>query len=364
VTTLLFLLAGALALVFVSLLALSLRPRSEARPERRLGPALSEMGARLDTLIVALRLDVEQRRGEAQSGPGSELLPASLELEDVAAETLRAARALPGADAAFVSVERFRREPLFATSGLTAQEAARHALPGLPNSRGAAVVSIQYRYGRRAAESTEPAIQAGVAVPLEGRQGAVGLLALLTRSPNGLDADAQAGLEELAGRAGPALENARLFLDAQELAELDPLTRLGTHRVFELTLAREVARAERHGRPLAVVAFALAGQDLEDEELAAAAERLQQAIRASDLPTRTGEDEFAVILPEATLTGCRRVVARVQRAIGTRPAAGAAELRPVDDARLLARRTKMALERAKQVGAGEVVLASNEPEEA
>jgi len=362
VTTLLFLLAGALALVFVSLLALSLRPGS-AGPERRLAAALSEATARLDILIAALVLDGEERRSDARGGSGSELLPTSLELEDVAAATLRAARSLPGADAAFVSVERFRREPMFATSGLTAQEAARHSLPGLPESRGAAMVSIQYHYGRSRGESGEPAIRAGVAVPLEGRRGTVGLLALLTRSPQGLGADVQAGLEELAGRAGPALENARRFRDAQELAELDPLTRLATHRVFELALTREVARAERHGRPLAVVAFALAGPDTEDEELAVAAERLQRVMRVSDLPARTGADEFAVILPEATIASCQRIAARVQAAVGTRPPAGAAELRRVDDARLLVRRTKMALERARRSGPGEVVLASNEPEQ-
>ena len=44
-------------------------------------------------------------------------------------------------------------------------------------------------------------------------------------------------LEELAGRAGPAIENARRFREARQLADLDALTGLHNRRYFHETLA-------------------------------------------------------------------------------------------------------------------------------
>ena len=55
-------------------------------------------------------------------------------------------------------------------------------------------------------------------------------------------------LEELAERVAPAIENARRFREARQLADLDALTGLHNRRYFHETLAREVARAHRYQR--------------------------------------------------------------------------------------------------------------------
>ena len=97
-------------------------------------------------MIASLRADVEQRREQAAQTRTTPLVGDPLELEDVLAETFRAARRIARADAAFVSIRRTGGEPFFAASGLTREEAAQHALAGLPASRGTTSVSIQYRY--------------------------------------------------------------------------------------------------------------------------------------------------------------------------------------------------------------------------
>ena len=60
-------------------------------------------------------------------------------------------------------------------------------------------------------------------------------------------------LEELAERVAPAIENARRFREARQLADLDSLTGLHNRRYFYETLAREVDRAQRYQRRLALV---------------------------------------------------------------------------------------------------------------
>jgi GGDEF domain-containing protein len=94
-------------------------------------------------------------------------------------------------------------------------------------------------------------------VPLSG-DGVSGYLTIFTRMPNHTfeDDDVRA-LEALAVRAVPAIENARRFREARQLAEFDALTGLHNRRYFHETLAREVARAHRYERTLALIVFDL-----------------------------------------------------------------------------------------------------------
>jgi diguanylate cyclase (GGDEF)-like protein len=92
-----------------------------------------------------------------------------------------------------------------------------------------------------------------------------------------------------------------------KLATLDPLTGLYNRRLAERRLKGEVSRSQRYGHPLTVLVIDLNGfKQINDRYGHAAgdlvlrlfAERLNSAIRASDLAVRMGGDEFMVMLPE------------------------------------------------------------------
>lgn len=91
------------------------------------------------------------------------------------------------------------------------------------------------------------------------------------------------------------------------LSILDPLTRLYNRRFGETRLREEIADAAKSGEPLLLMAIDfdrfkqindVCGHAAGDMALKKFARRLQSAIRARDVPIRTGGDEFLVILPE------------------------------------------------------------------
>lgn len=96
-------------------------------------------------------------------------------------------------------------------------------------------------------------------------------------------------------------------LESQQLALLDPLTGLCNRRFAERQLQIEMARSDRHGYPLTVLALDINGLKQINDNLGHAAGdlaiqsfagRLKKALRSSDWAARVGGDEFLVILPE------------------------------------------------------------------
>jgi diguanylate cyclase (GGDEF)-like protein len=107
----------------------------------------------------------------------------------------------------------------------------------------------------------------------------------------------------------------------RNLAMIDPLTGLYNRRFAEQRLAAEVARSERRGHPLTVLALDLNnfkeindtyGHPAGDQVLQEFASRLNKVIRGSDLAVRLGGDEFLVVLPECTLEQLKLVLDRLR----------------------------------------------------
>jgi diguanylate cyclase (GGDEF)-like protein len=105
-----------------------------------------------------------------------------------------------------------------------------------------------------------------------------------------------------------------------ELSILDPLTGLYNRRFSQERLEAEIARANRHNMPLAVILFDLDkfkkindryGHAAGDLALKEFARHLNKAIRGSDFAVRTGGDEFMVVLPECPPEKVQRVLSRV-----------------------------------------------------
>ncbi|MGB0036063.1 MAG: GGDEF domain-containing protein [Candidatus Acidiferrales bacterium] len=108
--------------------------------------------------------------------------------------------------------------------------------------------------------------------------------------------------------------------EVYKLAALDQLTGLYNRRSGEQRLAQEISRAQRHGRPLTILLMDVDGlKKINDAHGHAAgdmvlrgfSDRLQRAIRGSDLAVRLGGDEFLVILPECRVEEVKHVLARV-----------------------------------------------------
>jgi diguanylate cyclase (GGDEF)-like protein len=112
-----------------------------------------------------------------------------------------------------------------------------------------------------------------------------------------------------------------LASEVYKLAALDQLTGLYNRRSGEQRLAQEISRAQRHGRPLTVLLMDLDGLKLVNDRhghaagdtlLKGFADRLQRAIRGSDLAVRLGGDEFMALLPECRAEEVRHVLARIE----------------------------------------------------
>ena len=112
-----------------------------------------------------------------------------------------------------------------------------------------------------------------------------------------------------------------LASEVYKLAALDQLTGLYNRRSGEQRLAQEISRAQRHGRPLTVLLVDLDGLKLINDKhghaagdtvLKGFADRLQRAIRGSDLAVRLGGDEFMALLPECRADEVRHVLARLE----------------------------------------------------
>lgn len=112
-----------------------------------------------------------------------------------------------------------------------------------------------------------------------------------------------------------------LTAEVYKLAALDQLTGLYNRRSGEQRLAEEISRAVRHDRPLTLLVLDVDGLKLINDRLGHAAgdlllrgfaDRLQRAIRGSDLAVRIGGDEFMVLLPECRADEVTHVLGRVE----------------------------------------------------
>jgi diguanylate cyclase (GGDEF)-like protein len=97
---------------------------------------------------------------------------------------------------------------------------------------------------------------------------------------------------------------------AHELSMRDPLTGLYNRRYLEETMGRELPRARRMGQSVGVIVLDIDhfkrlndtyGHDAGDLVLEKTGEVLRAATRNSDIACRFGGEEFAIVLPGATL---------------------------------------------------------------
>ncbi len=161
------------------------------------------------------------------------------------------------------------------------------------------------------------------------------------------------------------------LIDAQAQALTDVLTGIGNRRAFDMELTRRLGDFARHRTPVCVAIFDIdhfkrindtRGHDIGDQIIQQVASTLENEVRATDLATRFGGEEFAVIFPSTRLTKATPVAERVRIAIGREcdkredldvsvtTSCGVAEVVNGEDGQCLLRRADEALYAAKDHG--------------
>jgi diguanylate cyclase (GGDEF)-like protein len=114
----------------------------------------------------------------------------------------------------------------------------------------------------------------------------------------------------------------------ERLATTDSLTGLFNRRHFLTALEAEWSRFQRYYRSLTVLMVDIDhfkrvndryGHAVGDEAIKAMAEACLQGKRKSDIVGRVGGEEFAVLLPETSLTRARVVAERIRKAVAKQP---------------------------------------------
>jgi diguanylate cyclase (GGDEF)-like protein len=171
----------------------------------------------------------------------------------------------------------------------------------------------------------------------------------------------QSGLRMLAAEAAIAVDRAELLARLETSARTDDLTGLPNRRAWEHELPRELARAERDGRPVCVAMLDLdrfkrfnddRGHQAGDRLLKRAAAAWSEQLRASDMLARYGGEEFAVLLPGCRVEDAQALLERLRGAMpeAQTVSAGVACWDGEESADELVGRADAALYRAKRAG--------------
>jgi len=175
---------------------------------------------------------------------------------------------------------------------------------------------------------TNPHAGAAVAFPLSCRGRRVGALVALDRQPSGreprLSASLLRAVRILLEPATVAIDNALLLKRADTLSVTDDLTHLYNSRYLNLVLRRETKRTSRSGRPLSLLFIDLDGFKAVNDThghlfgsraLVEAAAVIRRCARETDVVSRFGGDEFALVLPDTGGEGAFAVGERIRERI-------------------------------------------------
>ncbi len=320
------------------------------RPDElgRLAATFNRMTRELQAYVQALTASRDQLRGHlAILG---ETLSSTHDVDRILQVILRTALAATGARAGLVLLLDPAGQQLVARCGIGLTGAWDVPEADLPKLRlpvgvgvlGAVAAGGEPRRGPGVVGSAEPPCRTYVAVPIcapvtvedppqpgDGTPATLGVLALYDRV--GGDEFDHADLHTLrtfAGQAGVAVHNVRVHEEAQRLSLTDPLTGLWNYRYLRESLRREVERASRFGRMLAVLVLDLDhfkevndtyGHAAGDAVLGEFARRIRVGLREVDVAFRQGGEEFVVLLPETDAYGGAIVAERLGAAVRDRP---------------------------------------------
>jgi GGDEF domain-containing protein len=291
--TILVLAASAAALLLACALGVRVvRARTNSRIEAVVRKVDDHLGAVSDVLREAV-----ERSEEARTNAVSER-ELTLDLEELLTATVAEAAARTGAAAVALRVQGPTGAPMTAMLG------AEHA--------------VDVDWTTDAAFATDPdGIDARLAFPLLEAGVETGVIVAHARRGQRFLAGHRRALAALAEDTADAVASARRFATATRRMEMgearraDPDTREG----YEAALEREVERAARTGRPLALVILTLqepADSAHVDRVAGELSTLLERVTRTTDTVFRRDRGELGVLLPQTTSEGAEHFDGRLR----------------------------------------------------
>jgi diguanylate cyclase (GGDEF)-like protein len=280
-----------------------------------------DLATRLRVFQRALRSRIERRDALIDIVRG---VNATLEPQKIAEVIVdRASTWLPAPCWAVVSADLSAQLSVLADRGLTPDMGpAVYAIATWVMRNAQEFVTADLAHDTRVTDSTVGAV---IAFPLSCRGRKVGALVALDRQPSEREPRMAASMLRnvrlLLEPASVAIDNALLLKRAEALSVTDDLTHLYNSRYLNQVLRRETKRASRSGRPLSLLFIDLDGfKGVNDTHghlfgsraLVEAAAVIRSSARETDVVSRFGGDEFAIILPDTGGEGAFAVGARVR----------------------------------------------------
>jgi diguanylate cyclase (GGDEF)-like protein len=127
---------------------------------------------------------------------------------------------------------------------------------------------------------------------------------------------------------GLTLDNLCHSTELRQVATHDELTQLFNRGYFFEQLEKEMKAARRSGRPLGLLTLDVDGlklindtygHNLGDTVLTNLGKLLANRVRADDIPSRIGGDEFAILMPDTDKRRSSAVAARLEKALQKKP---------------------------------------------
>jgi len=166
-------------------------------------------------------------------------------------------------------------------------------------------------------------------VPLVCQDRAVGVLNLADKTEDDSFSSEDIALIELFGQlVGASIGNIKLFEKTQRQATTDGLTGLINHKTFYEILEKELWRSRRYGGQISLIMIDIDdlkkindayGHRAGDKVIREVSRRIKECIRQIDTAARYGGDEFAVILPNTSLSDAIVVAERMVEVVSRTP---------------------------------------------